>query len=96
MTKKLTLTCAFALVLAPVSTHAAGSDYGSPARYQLTTRQGDAGDTLFMIDTATGHTWRLQSVPAPTASGSPGTVERWFPIEMDSEPMPPEPVPAPK
>jgi hypothetical protein len=96
MTAKLALICAFTLVVVPTLIHAAERDEGPPWRYQLAVRQGVAGDTLFMIDTATGHTWRLQSVPAQTASGAPGTVERWFPIEVDNQPMPPEPVTAPK
>jgi hypothetical protein len=96
MTTKLAMICALTLVLVPTLTRAAKSDEGLPGRYQLAVRQGAVGETLYMIDTATGHTWRLQGVPAPTVNGSPGMVERWFPIEMDNQPMPPETVAPPK
>jgi hypothetical protein len=96
MTSKLAIVSAFIVIMTPMLASAERPDEGPPGRYQLAVRQGAVGETLFMIDTATGHTWRLQSVPAPTVNGSPGVVERWFPIEMDNQPVPPEPIPASK
>lgn len=82
--------------LMPTLAFAAGLEEGSAGRYQLTVGPGAFGDTVFMIDTATGRTWQLKAVDTPMPNGSPGVVNRWFPIEKDDNPLPTEPIPARK
>jgi len=96
---KLQLTAvAVVLMVAsmPTLACAAGSDEGPVDRYQLTVGPGAFGDTVLMIDTATGRTWQLKAVDTPMPNGSPGVVNRWFPIERDDNPLPTQPNPARK
>lgn len=81
------LACAHAWAEEPVPA-AAG-------RYQLAIRHDPVAETLFMIDTASGNVWQLRAVPARAPDGSPGMVERWFPIEVSEASMPAVPFPPP-
>jgi hypothetical protein len=92
MTPKL-FTIIAMLTVVPILTCAAGSEEGTPGRYQIITREDMFGHTLFMIDSSNGHTWRLTTVREPMSDGSPGTIERWLPLEMGDRPLPPQPVP---
>lgn len=85
-----------ALGLAVAGAHAL-ADEPAPAagRYQLATRHDMVAEFLFMIDTATGHVWQLRAIPARTPDGSPGIIERWFPIEASEAPMPAVSLPPP-
>lgn len=93
MTPKLFAVTAV-LTIAPMLARAAGPEESSPGRYQIIVRDDVIGHTLFMIDSVNGHTWRLTTVRQPTSDGSPGTIERWLPLEMGDQPLPPQPAPA--
>jgi hypothetical protein len=82
------------LTVVPMLTHAAGPEDSTPGRYQIIVRDDVVGHSLFMIDSSNGHTWRLTTVREPMSDGSPGTTERWLPLEMGDQPLPPQPVPA--
>jgi hypothetical protein len=92
--QKYAVPIAVMFMLAPILANAAGSEDGVPGRYQIVVRNDMLGQTLFMIDSSTGHTWRLTTVPQPTPEGSPGEVDRWLPLEMGDKPLLPRPTPA--
>ena len=83
------------LALISASASARADDPAAVGRYQLSVRHDMLGDTLFMVDSVTGHTWQLRQVPVPLPDGSTGSVERWFPLDVADSPAPPESAPQP-
>ncbi len=77
-----------ALLLASMGASAFAEETG---RFQVVTEQLVLGQRLWLVDTATGQTWRLASAPVPMGDGSIGSQERWFPVDRSERPLPPEP-----
>lgn len=82
------LFIALAVSLGVASSHLTAAE--APAgRYQLAVYQpGVLGQSLVLLDTATGDTWLLDTAPAPLPDGSSGTKPTWFALEKSPTPMP--------
>jgi len=88
MKSMILLFCLFSLA----STLFAGPDNGPPpspigttARYQIVTGMqpsidGSGTPTVFRIDTWTGETWVLSSVPMRISNGKPIGLNVWLPL----------------